>query len=100
MITDTAGNPVYNFSLSLPVSTSQIFTCKIDCETDYEVSADTITGVAVEAKRAADSSWVDIATTPIDLSTWTGTQQEFQFRITAGASPLAPQPFSIRVRHV
>lgn len=98
MIRDADGNPVSSFSTSMTVSTSQTYTVLVDCETDYELSSDVVAGLTVEAKRTADASWTDIESTPIDLTPWAGTQQEFLVRVTAGATP-THTAFSLYVEH-
>lgn len=99
MIRDTNGNPVGTFATSIQASASQTYTVKIDCESDYELAADAVSDLTVEAKRTADVSWINIETTPIDLSAWNGTLQEFQIRVTAANSPGVERAFSVRVRY-
>lgn len=57
--------------------------CKIDCQTGYYLRSSAVADIAVEAKRSADSVWTNIETTPIDLTPWNGTMQNFDIRITA-----------------
>ena len=98
-IRDTNGDPIEMFSTSIQASSVQTYTVKIDCETDYELVADAVSDLTVEAKRTADASWVNIETTPIDLSAWDGTQQEFQIRVSAANSPGVERVFSVRVQY-
>lgn len=98
-IRDTNGDPIEMFSTSIQASSVQTYTVKIDCETDYELVADAVSDLTVEAKRTADVSWINIETTPIDLSAWNGTLQEFQVRVTAANSPGVERAFSVRVRY-
>lgn len=99
MIRDADGNPVSSFSTSMRTGDVAAYTLVLDCESGYEFFADAVTDLAVEAKRSADASWVDIETTPIDLTPWAGTQQPFDVRLTASGSGSVRRAFALRVEH-
>lgn len=72
-------------SLSLESTQNRVYTVTIDCFDGHELSLGTaVTDLTVEAKHSAAGSYTDIETTAIDLSTWAGTTQTFNIRLTAG----------------
>lgn len=55
---------------------------KIDCFDGHELSCDSVANLTVEAKHSGDVGYTNIETTPIDLSSYDGTQQTFNLRFT------------------
>lgn len=67
-----------------------VFTIPVECSDDLFLRVDPspVADLTVEAYRVVGSgpeTYTDLETTPIDLSPWDGTTQEFQIRITAGS---------------
>lgn len=101
MIFDQDGNPISSFSTLIESGDVQTYNLRVECRAGYSFYAEVVSDLTLEAKRTLDSSWVDIETTPIDLSPWDGTTQNFQFRVTAGTvTELFRKAFSLRVAHI
>lgn len=83
-IFDIDDNPIASFMLSIDSLDVQILTLRIECRTGQNLRGIPVSDVVVEAKRSVDSTWVDIETTPIDLTPYNPTRQNFDIRITAG----------------
>jgi hypothetical protein len=45
--------------------------------------SETVSDLTVEARLSGTSTWINIETTPIDLTTWNGSRQNFEIRLTA-----------------
>jgi len=58
----------------------------VRCYDGYELSCETVGDLLVEAKHDAAGAYTAIEVTPIDVSTWAGTDQTFQFRFTPGVT--------------
>jgi|GEM_PF-4573093 len=101
MIYDLNGNPISSFTTAIDSGAVQVYTIRIDCRTGYSLFADAVASLTVEAKRTADADYTDIEASPIDLSAWDGTTQEFQVRLTAASvSAVTRRAFSLRVGHI
>ena len=85
MIYDTDDNRILSATVS--VEQGQIVTgsFKVECNTGYQLSGAAVADVVCEVKHSA-GAYVNIETTPIDLGTWDGTTQTFNFRFTAASS--------------
>lgn len=59
---------------------------EIRCWDGYQLSADVVANFAIEAKHNLSGAYTNIETTPIDLSSWAGTDQTFQLRFTPTAT--------------
>lgn len=58
---------------------------KIECRTAYFLRCVPVADLTVEARKQGDVSWVDIETTPIDLSAFDGNLVIYEFRFTGTA---------------
>lgn len=85
MIYDIEDNPIASYLTNLDAS--GIFQCKIrvNCRTGLSLASESVSDLLVEAKHEDDSSWVNLETTPIDLTAFDGTRQNFDVRLTAAA---------------
>jgi len=74
-------------SNSIAAGAVQTYTIPIDCTDGFvlTLSPRPVDDLVIEAKRSADSVWIDLESLDIDLSTWDGTTQDFDIRITAGS---------------
>lgn len=98
MIFDTADNPISSFSMSIESAAVQTLTLRIECRTSYFLSCETVADLAVEGRKAGDVTWINLETTPIDLSAYNGTRQNFEIRLTAASvAAIQRRDFSIRV---
>lgn len=70
-------------SLSLDAGGNSVFSLRIECRTSYFLKATVVADLAVEARPLGSATWIDIETTPIDLSAYNGTLQTFEFRLSA-----------------
>jgi hypothetical protein len=85
--TDDPLQEISSTSNSIASGAVQTYTIPVDCADGRVLTLDPrpIADLTIEAKRSADSVWVDFETTDIDLSPWDGTTQDFDIRVTAGA---------------
>jgi hypothetical protein len=56
---------------------------KVDCKSGWRLSGQAVADALIEVAHHGDS-YVNIETTPIDLTTWDGSREIFDFRITPG----------------
>jgi hypothetical protein len=68
----------------------------VRCYDGYLLSCETVGDIAVTAKHNLEVSYTDIEATPIDVSSFAGTDQTFQFRFTPG-SVAGVRSFRIRL---
>lgn len=73
-----------SFSIVLYSGQTVTYTKQIQCYTGHTLSCEVVADLVVEARHGTSGAWTDIETTPIDLSTWNGSLETFQFRVTAG----------------
>ena len=71
-------------AVALESTANRVFTVTIDCHSGHELSGEAVADATIEAKHSAAGGYTNIESSPIDLSTWAGTQQEFQIKMTAG----------------
>jgi hypothetical protein len=58
------------------------FTIRFDARDGYSLWAIAEDGVAIEGRKAGDTSWTDLMTSPIDVSAFDGTAVDYQIRLT------------------
>lgn len=68
-------------------------TVRFECFAGYSIRCTTVAGLTVEMRAVGDVSWIDIESTPIDMTPYALTIQEFQVRLTTGtiAAPVRVQ---------
>lgn len=76
-------NPSSGFNYAVASNSSITFEVPIDCVTGYELFAETVDTLTVEARKLGDVSWTDIETTPIDLTADAGLRVTYEIRLTA-----------------
>lgn len=67
--------------LNVPFTASR----KIECRTGYKLRCFPVANLTVESRKSGDVSWIDIETTPIDLSADDGNLITYEFRFTGTA---------------
>jgi hypothetical protein len=87
MIFDTDDNRILSANVSVEQGEEVTGSFKVECNTGYQLSGVAVTDCTCEVKHSA-GAYVNIETTPIDLGTWDGTTQTFNFRFTADASAI------------
>ena len=93
---DTNGTPVSEDRYTIPFGASETRTRRILCKTGQFLRCETAPDLTVEAQHVGDTAWTDIEASPLDLSAWNGTLQDFNFRITA-ATPSGYERQSFRI---
>lgn len=58
---------------------------KIECRTGYKLRCVPVADLTVEARKQGSSTWIDIETTPIDLSADDSNLVIYEFRFTGTA---------------
>lgn len=71
----------YQGELNVP----KIALAKIECRTGYKLSCVAVADLTVEARKQGSGTWLDIETTPIDLSADDGNLIIYEFRLTPTA---------------
>lgn len=66
-------------------STALVFTIPIECDSDSTLAASAVADLTVEARLSGVGGYTNIETGTLDLSPYTGTTQNFDIRVTAGA---------------
>lgn len=97
MINDNAGNPISTYIGSIAASEVQLCTVQVDTQEGVKLSSSVTGEFVVEARKVGDTPWVNIETTPIDLTPYAPARTSFQIRITAGSGIEGRNQFSIRV---
>ena len=59
---------------------------EIRCYDGYELSCDSVSNMTVEAKHDLSGAYTNIETTPLDLSSFAGSDETFQLRFTPSAT--------------
>lgn len=98
MIYDLNDNPLQAAHLSVTENLSRSFEMRVECRSGYFLRAETVADLTVEARRSGSPTWTNLETSEIDLSAWLGTRQQFEVRLSAGASgALELRNFALRV---
>lgn len=85
-IADTTNPLTYSsWAHVITESTSLVFTIPIECDSDSVLSASTVADLTVEARPSGVGGYTNIETGTLDLSAYTGTTQDVDIRVTAGA---------------
>lgn len=77
-------NPVGAYVFVMESDDEKIFDVNIQCKSMYEIFADPVPGVVIEARKVGDLGWTDIELGSYDLTPYDGTAQPFEIRITTG----------------
>lgn len=86
MIFDLDNNPITAGSVSVEASGDCILTIRIDCRAGFALRADAGDHLTIEARKSGDSVWINLQSSEIDLSAYTGNRIEFEIRLSADAS--------------
>lgn len=86
MIYDLDGNLMGPVILSIDSAGTSLFSMLIDCETGKKLFADNVVGLTINARKKNDSTWINIETTPIELTPYIPDRTEFEFQIIAQAT--------------
>lgn len=97
MIRDTDDNPISTYIGEIAPDEVKTCTVHIDCEENTSLSASVTGEFVVEARKVGDVSWVDIETTPIDLTSYAPARTAFNIRVTAGSLISGRNNFSVIV---
>lgn len=84
MLYDSNSQLLTAANLSIDANSVNTFQIKVECRNGYFLVASTVEDLVVRARPVGDASWIDIETTPIDLSFYDGTIQDFEVRLTGG----------------
>jgi len=96
MIRDNAGNPISTYIGTIDPEEEQTCTIRVDCQENTNLTASGASAFVVEARHGA-GAWIDIETTPIDLTPFAPATETFEIRITADAAIEGRNQFSVRV---
>lgn len=84
IIFDLDGNPLPAGFISVPVSGSKQLQVMIDCVTGLVLQMDAVPDITIEAKQEDQVTFTDLVA-GLALSTWNGSREIFDIKITAGA---------------
>lgn len=79
----TTDTNISSYQISIPSNTSVILTRNIRCESGYQLTSETVSDLTVEARHGSSGSWTNLESSALDLSTWNGSTESFQIRLTA-----------------
>jgi len=97
MIRDSAGNPISSYIGTIDPEEVKTCTVKIDCAENTSLRSSVVGPIAVEARKSGDVSWINIETTPIDLTPYAPALTTFEIRLTATDIIEGRNAFSITV---
>jgi hypothetical protein len=83
MIYSTDSIEILSANVSLASEQVTQFTIIVDCKTGEYLYSTALANIAVEARLVGEVSWTNLETTPIDLTSYNGTPQRFEIRLTA-----------------
>lgn len=63
----------------------QTLTIRVECRTGFFLRCETVANIAVDARKVGDVPWINLETTPVDLSPYNATRQNFEIRLTAAS---------------
>jgi hypothetical protein len=72
------------YQITIASAGTKTFSRTIDCVDGYELTSETVADITVEARHSSGGAWTNIETGALDLSTWAGTTETFEIRLTAG----------------
>lgn len=87
VIKDTAGNTITLLNLTLTESVdSAVLVIRVPCTAGLFLTADNDARLAVKAREnGSGDPFVNIASSPIDLTPYDGTDQDFDLKVTPAA---------------
>lgn len=88
MIYDLDDNPLSAFPLTIFSGETKTLTIRVECRTGYFLRSENVVGLTVEARRTGAEAWTNIETTPLDLSSFNGTRQNYEIRLIADATAI------------
>ena len=87
MIYDIHGSPLYSVAMAIGPDDELTAEIKVACKEGNFLRGTVVPGVTVSAKHEGGGHWVNIETTPIDLTPWDGDTEKFLIRFATGAIP-------------
>lgn len=97
MIYDTNENPLTSAHLAMFLAGSLTPRIRIECRANYFLRSESAAHLSVEARRVGDADWTDIETTPVDLTVWNATRQNFDIRLTSVGGMTGTDVFDLTV---
>lgn len=86
MIFDTNDVPLRSARAAVRSGEVRTMTIRLECHTGRQLEmAEAVANVAIEARAVGSVSWTNLETTPISLTPYNGTFQDFEIRLTGGA---------------
>lgn len=96
MIFDGDGNELTSLSVAAFADSMRDFALAVDCRAGYWLSAIDAAGVEILAKASPGDAFQNLATDPIDLTSYAGTRRTFNFRV-AIADDAMPETFQTSI---
>lgn len=98
MIYDLSNQRIFSGKIVTMSEGVKILRIRVDCQAGYGLSA-AAPGVEVLARKTGETIWTDIEVSPLFLTSWDGTRQEFEVQVTAPTVTAREQhSIDIRVR--
>jgi hypothetical protein len=72
------------YQITIASAGTKTFNRTIECKSGYELTSETVSDITVEARHSSGGAWTNIETGALDLSTWAGSTETFEIRLTAG----------------
>lgn len=83
MIYDIDNNPLPSYLMNLASSGIFQFSIRVNCRTGLHLRSESVSDLSVEGRKLGDSTWINLETTPIDLSADNETRQTYEIKLTA-----------------
>ncbi len=84
MIFDTGDNLISSGQIAVDSNGNTILTVRIECRAGHFLGATSAANLTVEARKVGDAAWTNIESGQISLTTYAGTKQNFEIKLTSG----------------
>jgi hypothetical protein len=85
MILDTDGNRILSAHVAIESGGNVTGSFQVECESGWVIAGSAVADITCEVKHSA-GAYVDIESNTIDLATWDGTTQTFNFRFASSTA--------------
>ena len=85
MIYDITDSALPSYLMNLAASGVSQFSIRVNCRAGIYLRSESVSDLTVEGRKLGDTSWIDLESTGIDLSSHAGTRQTYEIKLTAAA---------------
>lgn len=88
MIKSLSGEELDFANCAIESDSEVVLSIKIDCTTNYKLTAEIVSGIDIYAKFQGDVSFTDIVSGELDLTDFDGEEKTVEIKIAAGTFPI------------